>query len=200
MVRTAENRSFVIADIPGLIEGAAEGAGLGHQFLRHLQRTHVLLHLVDLAPFDPEADPARDARAIVEELRKYDEGLYNKPRWLALNKLDLIPEEERAERVAAFLEAYGPVERHFEISALKGEGCKPLIFAIQDFLDAERERIEAERQARLAAEQARLAEIDGARAAAEARALEAALAADEDDAEDLDDEAHDDSDDTSSRN
>ena len=97
VVRTTEARSFVIADIPGLIEGAAEGAGLGHQFLRHLQRTHVLLHLVDLAPFDPEADPVADAKAIVEELRKYDEALYNKPRWLALNKLDLIPEEERAD-------------------------------------------------------------------------------------------------------
>ncbi|AWI78036.1 GTPase ObgE [Parazoarcus communis] len=182
VVRTAESRSFVIADIPGLIEGAAEGAGLGHQFLRHLQRTHVLLHLVDLAPFDPEADPARDAKAIVEELRKYDEDLYNKPRWLALNKLDLIPEEERAERVAAFLEAYGPVERHFEISALKGDGCKPLIFTIQDFLDGERARIEAERQERLAAEQSRLAAIDAARAAAEAAALEAEL--DEEDGED----------------
>jgi GTP-binding protein len=138
VVRTDENRSFVIADIPGLIEGAAEGAGLGHQFLRHLARTHLLLHIVDLAPFDPEVDPAHEALAIIDELKKYDEALYRKPRWLALNKLDLIPEEERAERVQAFLAAYGPVERHFEISALKGEGCRPLIFAIQDFLDAER--------------------------------------------------------------
>lgn len=179
VVRTSENRSFVIADIPGLIEGAAEGAGLGHQFLRHLQRTHVLLHLVDLAPFDPEADPVADAKAIVEELRKYDEALYNKPRWLALNKLDLIPEEERAERVAAFLEAYGPVERHFEISALKAEGTKALVFAIQDFLDAERARIEAERAERLAAETARLAAIEAERAAADAAYEAEAL--DEDD-------------------
>ncbi len=176
VVRTTEARSFVIADIPGLIEGAAEGAGLGHQFLRHLQRTHLLLHLVDLAPFDPEADPVADAKAIVEELRKYDEALYNKPRWLALNKLDLIPEEERAGRVAAFLEAYGPVERHFEISALKGEGTKALIFAIQDFLDAERDRIEAERLERQAAEAARLAEIEAIRAAAEAAYEEEAYA------------------------
>lgn len=179
VVRTSENRSFVIADIPGLIEGAAEGAGLGHQFLRHLQRTHVLLHLVDLAPFDPEANPVADAKAIVEELRKYDEALYNKPRWLALNKLDLIPEEERAERVAAFLEAYGPVERHFEISALKAEGTKALVFAIQDFLDAERARIEAERAERLAAETARLAAIEAERAAADAAYEAEAL--DEDD-------------------
>ncbi|HMZ30819.1 MAG TPA: GTPase ObgE, partial [Thauera aminoaromatica] len=160
VVRTSEARSFVIADIPGLIEGAAEGAGLGHQFLRHLQRTHLLLHLVDLAPFDPEADPVADAKAIAEELRKYDEALYNKPRWLVLNKLDLIPEEERAERVAAFLEAYGPVERHFQISAMKGEGTQALIFAIQDLLDAERDRIEAERAEREAAEAARLAAAD----------------------------------------
>ncbi|MBP8217495.1 MAG: GTPase ObgE, partial [Thauera sp.] len=136
------------------------------------------LHLVDLAPFDPEADPVADAKAIVEELRKYDEALYNKPRWLALNKLDLIPEEERAERVAAFLEAYGPVERHFEISALKGEGTKALIFAIQDFLDAERDRIEAERLERLAAEAARLAELEAIRAAAEAAYEEEAYAED----------------------
>ncbi len=151
VVRTSEARSFVIADIPGLIEGAAEGAGLGHQFLRHLSRTQVLLHLVDLAPFDPEADPVRDALAIVEELRKYDQELYSKPRWLALNKLDLIPEEERAQRVADFLAAYGPVERHFEICAINGEGCQALIFALQDFIDAERERVETEKAARRAA-------------------------------------------------
>lgn len=179
VVRTSEARSFVIADIPGLIEGAAEGAGLGHQFLRHLQRTHLLLHLVDLAPFDPEADPVADAKAIVEELRKYDDDLYNKPRWLVLNKLDLIPEEERAERVAAFLNAYGPVERHFEISAMKGDGTQGLIFAIQDLLDAERARIEAERAERQAAEAARLAELEALRAAAEA-AYEEEAYADED--------------------
>ena len=180
VVRTTEARSFVIADIPGLIEGAAEGAGLGHQFLRHLQRTHVLLHLVDLAPFDPEADPVADAKAIVEELRKYDEDLYNKPRWLALNKLDLIPEDEREARVKAFLDAYGPVERHFEISAIKGEGTQGLIFAIQDFLDAERARIEAERAERQAAEVARLAALEAARAAADAAFEEEALGEDED--------------------
>ncbi|MHB8787914.1 MAG: Obg family GTPase CgtA [Thauera sp.] len=191
VVRTSESRSFVIADIPGLIEGAAEGAGLGHQFLRHLQRTHVLLHLVDLAPFDPEADPVADAKAIAGELRKYDEDLYNKPRWLVLNKLDLIPEEERTERVEAFLEAYGPVERHFEISAMKGEGTQALIFAIQDLLDAERARIEAERAERLAAEAARLAAAEAARAAAEAAYEEEAYAEDGagNEAEDTDDDS-----------
>src|SRR5690348_12817180 len=102
VVRVGMDRSFVVADIPGLIEGAAEGAGLGHQFLRHLQRTHLLLHLVDMAPLDESADPVRDAHAIVEELHKYDESLYLKPRWLVLNKIDLIPEAERAARVQAF--------------------------------------------------------------------------------------------------
>ncbi|MCV2218922.1 Obg family GTPase CgtA [Thauera sp. Sel9] len=184
VVRTAENRSFVIADIPGLIEGAAEGAGLGHQFLRHLQRTHVLLHLVDLAPFDPEADPVADAKAIVEELRKYDDELYAKPRWLVLNKLDLVPEEERAERIAAFLETYGPVERHFEISALKSDGTQALIFALQDFLDAERARIEAERAERQAAEAERLAALDAQRAAADAAYAADSLDDDDEGAED----------------
>lgn len=158
VVRTDENRSFVIADIPGLIEGASEGAGLGHQFLRHLQRTRVLLHLVDLAPFDPEADPVRDAKAIVEELRKYDPELYAKPRWLALNKIDLIAPEEREARVAAFLAAYGKVERHFEIAAINGDGCRPLIFALQDFIDAERIKRQAAEDAAkaLAAAQAKV--------------------------------------------
>lgn len=138
VVRVNDARSFVIADIPGLIEGASEGAGLGHQFLRHLQRTRLLLHIVDLAPLDPDTDPVREALAIVEELRKYDATLHNKPRWLVLNKLDLIPEDERAARVAAFLEAFGPVEHHFAIAAINGEGCRDILFAVMDFLDAHR--------------------------------------------------------------
>jgi GTP-binding protein len=136
VVRADENRSFVIADIPGLIAGAAEGAGLGHQFLRHLQRTRMLLHVVDIAPFDPDADPVRDARAIVAELKRYDVALYDKPRWLVLNKLDLVPQDERAARVKAFVDAYrwkGPV---FAISAISGEGCRELVFKVQDWLDA----------------------------------------------------------------
>ena len=136
VVRTDANRSFVVADIPGLIEGAADGAGLGHQFLRHLQRTRLLLHIVDLAPFDPDADPVRDARAIVNELKRYDPALFEKPRWLVLNKLDLVPEEERAVRVKAFVKSYrwkGPV---FAVAAVNGEGCREVTFAIQDWLDA----------------------------------------------------------------
>ena len=136
VVRVDENRSFVIADIPGLIEGASEGAGLGHQFLRHLQRTRLLLHLVDLAPFDENTDPADDARAIVEELRKYDESLFRKPRWLVLNKVDLIAPEERDERIQKFLSAYTRLvsepEKTFIISALTGEGGRALTFAIMD--------------------------------------------------------------------
>jgi GTP-binding protein len=135
VVRVDTNRSFVVADIPGLIEGAAEGAGLGHQFLRHLQRTNLLLHLVDIAPYDPDADPVREAKAIVKELRKYDASLYSKPRWLVINKIDLLPEDERAARISAFLKAFGKVERHFTISAISGDGCRELTFAIMEHLE-----------------------------------------------------------------
>lgn len=136
VVRVDNQRSFVIADIPGLIEGAAEGVGLGHQFLRHLARTRLLLHLVDLAPFDPSVDPVREARAIVEELRKYDEALYQKPRWLVLNKLDLIQDAERAERIAHFIRDYGWAGPVFSISAINGQNCQPLVYAIMEYLSA----------------------------------------------------------------
>ncbi|WP_301101232.1 Obg family GTPase CgtA [Propionivibrio sp.] len=137
VVRVNENKSFVIADVPGLIEGAAEGAGLGIRFLKHLARTRVLLHIVDLAPPDPEADPVHDARAIVRELEKYSPELAAKPRWLVLNKLDLIPEDERDQRVSDFLTAYGDGDNapFFRISAISGEGCRPLIYKLQDALD-----------------------------------------------------------------
>jgi len=138
VVRVDENRSFVIADIPGLIEGAAEGAGLGHQFLRHLQRTRLLLHLVDLAPFDTETDTVAEARAIVRELQKYDQSLYEKPRWLVLNKLDLLPEEEREERVKNFVRDYGWEGPYFAISAISGDGCKELTYAIMEHLIQQR--------------------------------------------------------------
>jgi GTP-binding protein len=142
VVRVDQDRSFVVADIPGLIEGAAEGAGLGHQFLRHLARTRLLLHIVDLAPFDPETDPVHEARAIVEELRKYDEALYRKPRWLVLNKTDLVPKEERAgphRRLHPRLRLGGHAnEPVFAISAISGEGCQPLVFAIMEYLQQTR--------------------------------------------------------------
>ncbi|MCB5188531.1 GTPase ObgE [Methylobacillus caricis] len=136
VVRVDTNRSFVIADVPGLIEGAAEGAGLGHQFLRHLARTHLLLHLVDLAPFDDAVDPVREARAIVEELKKYDDELYNKPRWLVLNKVDML--ENSQEHVAEFVKKLGWEGRCFAISALTGIGCRELTYAIMEHIEANR--------------------------------------------------------------
>jgi len=137
VVRVGPSQSFVVADVPGLIEGASEGSGLGLQFLRHLQRTRLLLHLVDLAPFDDSVDPAAQAKAIVAELKKYDAELYNKPRWLVLNKLDMVPADERVARVKDFLKRYkfkGPV---FEISALTREGCEPLVQAIYQHVKAQ---------------------------------------------------------------
>ena len=133
VVRVDAERSFVIADIPGIIEGAAEGAGLGHQFLRHLQRTSLLLHLVDIAPFDEAVDPVHEAKAIVEELRKYDEALYEKPRWLVLNKIDVLQDSEQA--VKQFVKDYGWKGRVFAISAISGIGCKELTYAIMQHID-----------------------------------------------------------------
>jgi GTP-binding protein len=137
VVRVAPEQSFVVADIPGLIEGAAEGAGLGHQFLRHLQRTRLLLHLVDFAPFDEDADPVRQVRAIVGELEKYDPTLAAKPRWLVMNKIDMIPAGERDGKIKAFtkrLRWKGPV---FAISALTREGCDALVRAVYEHVAAE---------------------------------------------------------------
>src|ERR1035437_2975953 len=134
VVRVSHEKSFVIADIPGLIEGAAEGAGLGHQFLRHLARTRLLLHLVDIAPFDDSVDPVKEARAIVNELKKYDQALYDKPRWLVLNKTDMLQADGREQAVQRFVKAYRWKSRWFAISALTGEGCRELCFAIMDHL------------------------------------------------------------------
>lgn len=137
VVRVGPEQSFVVADVPGLIEGASEGAGLGHQFLRHLQRTRLLLHIVDIAPFDEGVDPVAQAKAIVAELKKYDAELYNKPRWLVLNKLDMVPLEERAARVKDFIKRMrykGPV---YEISALTREGCEALIRDIYKHIRAQ---------------------------------------------------------------
>jgi GTP-binding protein len=134
VVRVGPERSFVIADIPGLIEGASEGAGLGHQFLRHLQRTHLLLHIVDAAPFDDSVDPVAQAKAIVAELKKYDPALHAKPRWLVFNKLDMVPLEEREARVKDYVKRLrwkGPV---FAISALARDGLQPLLEKIQNFV------------------------------------------------------------------
>src|SRR6266567_4211554 len=136
VVRAGIDRSFVIADIPGLIEGAAEGAGLGHQFLRHLVRTRLLLHIIDAAPFEEGADPARDAKSIATELKKFDPALYRKPRWLVLNKIDMLQADERktvAAKLVRRLRWRGP---SFCISALTGEGCRELSFAVMKFLES----------------------------------------------------------------
>ncbi len=130
VVRVGPEQSFVVADIPGLIEGAAEGAGLGHQFLRHLQRTRLLLHLVDMAPFDDSVDPVAQAKAIVEELKKYDMALHAKPRWLVLNKMDMVDADERATRVKDFVKRMRTKAPLFEVSALTREGLAPLLKAI----------------------------------------------------------------------
>ena len=132
VVRVGPEQSFVVADIPGLIEGASEGAGLGHLFLRHLQRTHLLLHLVDIAPFDETIDPVAQASGIVAELKKYDQALFDKPRWLVLNKFDMVPTEERERLVKDFVKRLkwkGPV---FQISALTHEGCDALVRAVYE--------------------------------------------------------------------
>ncbi|MBP6850411.1 MAG: GTPase ObgE [Rhodoferax sp.] len=137
VVRVGPEQSFVVADLPGLIEGASEGAGLGHLFLRHLQRTRLLLHVVDMAPFDDAVDVVVQARAIVNELKKYDQGLFRKPRWLVLNKLDMVPEAERASRVQDVvrrLRFKGPV---FEISALTHQGCDALVKAVYQHVHAQ---------------------------------------------------------------
>lgn len=137
VVRVGPEQSFVVADLPGLIEGASEGAGLGHLFLRHLQRTRLLLHVIDMAPFDDAVDPVAQAKAIVGELKKYDAGLFEKPRWLVLNKLDMVPGDERAALVKDFVKRLrfkGPV---FEISALTREGCEHLVQAVYQQVKAQ---------------------------------------------------------------
>lgn len=147
VVYVGPSRSFVMADIPGLIEGAAEGAGLGHRFLKHLQRTRVLLHLVDISPPDPDADPVKDARAIIQELKNFDAGLAKKERWLVLNKLDLMPADEAEKRckdIIRRLRWKGPV---FRISGLARQGtdtlCQQLMKRVEEIAaEAQAEAVE----------------------------------------------------------
>ena len=130
VVRVDGGSGFVIADVPGLIEGAAEGAGLGHRFLRHLSRTRLLLHVIDVAPHDEHADPVRQARALAAELRKFDLSLARKPRWIVLNKIDLVDGQLRDALAAEFrrrLRTKAPV---FLVSAATGEGCRELMRAV----------------------------------------------------------------------
>ena len=143
VVRLGTDRSFVIADIPGLIEGAAEGAGLGIQFLRHLSRTRILIHLVDLAPDDDEADVAQRIRSIVAELKKFSPALAERERWLVFNKVDLLLDDDRAARVKALtkrLRWSGPT---YGISAATGEGCQDLIQDLERRLEELKKETEA---------------------------------------------------------
>jgi GTPase len=142
VVRLDTNRSFVVADVPGLIEGAAEGAGLGHLFLRHLGRTRLLLHVIDAAPVDSHADPVRQARALVSELKKYDPALWRKPRWIVFNKIDLVGENERKRLAADFRRRLRTKAPTFFVSAVTGEGCRELMWAVHRHLfgDAGEER------------------------------------------------------------
>lgn len=154
VVSVEPHRSFVIADIPGLIEGAAKGAGLGSVFLRHVQRTRLLLHLVDISPLDPLGasghmpPPAEQVRAIEHELRRYDPALLEKPRWLVLNKADLMLEEEARAAAAAVVAELGWQAPWYLVSALGREGTWPIMLAVQAFFDRERA---AQREARAAA-------------------------------------------------
>jgi GTP-binding protein len=159
VVRVSHEKSFVIADIPGLIEGAAEGAGLGIQFLRHLQRTRLLLHIVDFAPFD-NVDPVKEAKAIVKELKKYDQSLFDKPRWLVLNKLDVVPENERQKRVKDFVKRFGWKAPTFEISALPREACEELIVEIYNYLATQRQQEDRAEETQMVEEARGIASID----------------------------------------
>ena len=143
VVRVGPEQSFVVADIPGLIEGASEGAGLGHLFLRHLSRTSLLLHIIDCAPMDESADPIAQAKALVEELGKFDEELEEKPRWIVLNKIDLVPEQDRATLIETYrreLRAERPI---FVMSAATREGTTELIKAIAQELEQSRQQFNA---------------------------------------------------------
>ncbi len=137
VVRVEEHRSFVVADIPGLIEGAAEGAGLGVQFLKHLSRTGLLLHMVDVAPLDG-SDPVEDVTTIAHELEKFSAELGGRERWLVLNKIDMVAEDERealCRDLVQRLDWQGPV---FEISALAKQGTRELVYAIMDVIETGR--------------------------------------------------------------
>lgn len=136
-------KSFVIADIPGVIEGASEGAGLGIQFLKHVSRTRLLLHLVDIAPLDDETDPVEQVKIIERELKQFDAKLAKQPRWLVLNKIDLIPEDEREARVAAIIKRLRWKKPWFAISGIAREGTQAIAKKAMAFLD----RVDADNDA-----------------------------------------------------
>jgi len=136
VVKIDMQRSFVVADIPGLIEGAADGHGLGHQFLRHLSRTKLLLHILDIAPYDDSIDPVLDAKAIIKELEKYSEDIANKERWLVLNKIDLINDIDNVKNT--IIKKLNWAGKVFCISAINGKGCKELTYEIMKHVEFEK--------------------------------------------------------------
>jgi len=139
VVSVSSHKSFVMADIPGLIEGAASGAGLGHRFLKHLSRTCVLLHVIDVAPLD-DSDPVVTAKAIINELAEYNPDLLNKPRWLVLNKIDMLPDEEiRNERIQAIVKGLKWKDKVFAISAISGQGTQQLCYSLMQLIDEMKE-------------------------------------------------------------
>lgn len=135
VVRVDDLRSFVLADIPGVIEGAAEGAGLGLQFLKHLSRTGLLLHILDIEPYGNTENPVESAQKIIHEVEKWGHGLDEKPRWLILNKIDLVLEEERATHCQTIIDGLQWQGKVFQISAISQQGTQELMFAIMNFLD-----------------------------------------------------------------
>lgn len=138
VVRVDDLRSFVIADIPGVIEGAAEGAGLGLQFLKHLLRTGLLLHLIDVEPYESMESPVQAAKKIIHEVEKWSDELAAKPRWLVLNKIDRLPEEEVEPHCQAIVDELGWTGPVFKIAAINGSGTRELMFAIMSFLEQQR--------------------------------------------------------------
>ncbi|KTC97854.1 Obg family GTPase CgtA [Legionella erythra] len=139
VVDVSSHKSFVMADIPGLIEGAAEGAGLGHRFLKHLSRTCILLHVVDIAPLDG-SDPVVSAKAIINELAEYDPELVHKPRWLVLNKIDMLPDEEaRQQAVDNLVKGLDWQGKVYTISAIKAEGTQQLCYDLMQLIDEMKE-------------------------------------------------------------
>jgi GTP-binding protein len=193
VVRTEAHRSFVVADIPGIIEGAAEGAGLGIRFLKHLARNRVLLHLVDMAPWD-EVTPAEAAVTAVNELNKFSPTLAEQPRWLLLNKIDMVPAEELEERCQSVIDALewdGPV---FRISAINKQGTDLLVHQLQDYLDEKKaaladnpELLEAERELRMQIDREARENLERMRAEMRARRE----AGEADDWDDFDDDDYD---------
>jgi GTP-binding protein len=187
VVSVQAHQSFVIADIPGLIEGAAEGAGLGIRFLKHLVRTRLLLHLVDVAPYDGSS-PADAVRAIAHELEKFSETLASRPRWLVLNKVDMVAEEDREAHCQAIVDELGWEGPVFRISALSGEGTKPLVQAVMRWIEeqAEQEADNPDFAEQEAARRRRMDEEARQKIEADRQARRAARNADDDDFDDDD--------------